>query len=423
MSIRDVKTFKDFASSLEEVNGKIKHWDSLLIKVGTFGRVKVTFKFNENQTVNLTRNELARYAADLALKMNDPEKAKDLLVTFKRRMGNLDEKIEGQLENKEGKRFNAGRKLASFSKHFFDRDKKIDKAIEKLDTKINQLERSCVQVTAEQMYGEPSISTRRGFCGTADHSIPDEGKIIRDRNRFDTLKAQGHLNIETYEEIAENNCCDLAMVIPKKGFMAVVDVTGHAEPAKRALFQPVFDDLEDRVYRDEVGQWADEPANRRIPQDNCYACARFGQLDGKNGVFTGQCGDTSIFIIDRNNQLVRVPNNEEGNFLSEGERAIVKRFIEIRGTDKGVLCLTDGTTDFLTPDEIGELLVESDYDCERFLELSKVKKEEKSEGVRWDPMGNADKLADGCKPYHAELSNYSDDASIAFMEIPKKFRA
>ncbi|MFV0339743.1 MAG: hypothetical protein ACK5MA_03805 [Parachlamydiaceae bacterium] len=419
MSIRDVRTFKDFASSLKEVNDKIKHWDSLPIKVGTFGRVKVTFKFNQKE-VSLTRNELAKYATNLALKMEDPEQARALLETFKRRMGNLDEKIEGELGNREGKRFNAGRKLASFSKHFFDRDKKIEKTIEKLDSKIDELGRSCVQVTAEQMYSARSIATRRGFCGTADHSEPSEEKIAADRARFEQLKVAGLVNGE-YSEIEENKCCDLAMIIPEKGFMALVDVTGHAEPAKRALFQPIFDDLGVKVDNDEAGLWADESVDK-VAQDNCYVCAKFGQLDGKNGVFTGQCGDTSVFIVDRNNQLVQVPNNEAGNSLSEGERSIVKRFVEIRGTDKGVLCLTDGTTDFLTPDEIGELLIESDFDCERFLELSKAKKEEKSEGVQWVEE-NADKLADGTKPYDAKRTNYSDDASIAYMEIPKEFRS
>lgn len=310
-------------------------------------------------------------------------------------------------------------------------------------TRTTSLEgRKCTVVSAEQMYGGPAIASPRGFKGTAEHSTPDDQKIASDQRRFEANKEKEPLKGKTYEEISKDKCCDLAMVNKDKGFMAIVDIHGHAEPTKRAQFEPIFDDLSKKVDEDKAGEWANaarDPSDD-IGQENCYVCAKFGKLDGKNGVYTGQCGDVGVFIVDKNNKLVRVPNNEEKNLLTRGEGGIVKRFIELKSSDKGVLCFTDGTIDFFTPDEISELLIASDYDKDRFLELSLKKKQEKSQGVEWDERGypviqegppkimwdraksSRPHFEDGTYPYNTNQKQYSDDASIAFMETPIEFR-
>lgn len=143
MSIRDVRAFKNYYDTLSGVNRKLQHFDRDNIEIGRFGRVKVTFEIErpggKSKEISLTRNELAKYATSLAFKMKDPAKAKALLETFQRRMGRLDKKVDFALSFEDSKRVKAGRKLAGFSKHLFNRDTSVDKAIAKLNDKVHEL--------------------------------------------------------------------------------------------------------------------------------------------------------------------------------------------------------------------------------------------------------------------------------------------
>ena len=143
MSIRGLRTFKDYCGTLKEVNKLLKKPRDIGVQIGTLGGVKVKFKIKKPGgkplEMNLNRNELAKYVTSLAMKMENPEKAKELLETFKERMVAINEKVEIDLSFNDSKRVKAGRKLASFSKHFFDRDKNIEKTLAKLQTKIDNL--------------------------------------------------------------------------------------------------------------------------------------------------------------------------------------------------------------------------------------------------------------------------------------------
>ena len=141
MSIRGVSTFKEYFGTVKGVNEQLKHSKNVDFQIGKLGNVTVKFKVDRPGgsplEMNLTRNELAKYVTSLAMKMEDPAKAKKLLETFKGRMERLETRVESGLSFKESKRVKAGRKLASFSKHFFGRDKDIEKALERLDKKIS----------------------------------------------------------------------------------------------------------------------------------------------------------------------------------------------------------------------------------------------------------------------------------------------
>jgi hypothetical protein len=143
MSIREVRNLGKQVQDFDELNDRMSNFNKKMISVTTFGRVKVSFKAigagGKEMWAAVSRNELVNFALNKAKKIKDPAEAKELLETFKKRMGKLDGKVDEVLGEATGKRVKIGRKLASFSRHFFDRDKKIDKAITKLNDKISEL--------------------------------------------------------------------------------------------------------------------------------------------------------------------------------------------------------------------------------------------------------------------------------------------
>lgn len=146
MRTSSIKSFENHVKTLENLNEGLSKINKGNVIVSKWGRVLVHITA-KHKTTNMTgiyntdisRNELTKFGIRLALNMKDPEKAKELLEEFKTGMKKLEGDVEGVIAEKQGKRVKVGRKLASFSKHFFDRDKKIDKAIDKLDKKIEKL--------------------------------------------------------------------------------------------------------------------------------------------------------------------------------------------------------------------------------------------------------------------------------------------
>lgn len=275
MSIRTLSQFKDQVTSLSGINKCLKDLADDKVKIGRFGRFKVTVnvakKNQASKEITISRNELARYATTLALKMDDPEKAREQLERFKRRMERIDEKVNEKFEGSGSKRVRAGRRIANFSKRFFDREVKIEKAMQELNKKILEKYEIDQADLSEHLQME---NARKGASGdtivTFSINRENSDPLIFDLSRYELAKYAASLakkmekQVEAFKFLKAfievmNQIDDQ---IHEQGFSTDSEHIKYLMKTHNKLWGKSVDDFVDRAYKsmtkDEFKQFASD---------------------------------------------------------------------------------------------------------------------------------------------------------------------
>jgi O-acetyl-ADP-ribose deacetylase (regulator of RNase III) len=299
-----------------------------------------------------------------------------------------------------------------------------------------------LKVTADEMFKSKQVAAKSGGDGTAVHSTYEE-------KTWEGLAKQFGRELSEFNE--EDHSCDFAHANPETGTLVMIDLAGHNHPVKHGVFKSEFEKvkqlLKDSPSTDVIPGWVNsEEAQSTFDKglEGTFSCAKLGQYEGVNGVFSYQKGDSETFIVGADGGLRKVPRDPQ----SVDANLADKRDFDIQFTpllpgEKGVILLSDGVTDFLNEKEISECWKNAGGSSENFFQLMEEKKLQKADGVsfgddgklvvgsgkppyqivsRINERGAEDRgFPDGTKPYFKDRKQNSDDVSFAYAAFPDGF--